>query len=122
MAIQLDETSLRLVRFRRLSKFAEIEAIVKELDSLEFGLSCQLKDATPTSVEDFVESEGVITELIKYGRSIRTISYFDNNYGFNTLRKVKKVFSELKKAWCGAVVITFTVEAENRVRVEIRVP
>jgi hypothetical protein len=120
VSTQLNPQSLTLALSTRLITLANIETEMKKLSDQEGFLKKTLQDSVPPSLKSFIEGEGVIDDLFKYGQSSRKIVY-GGNYGFKNAKQVKRAFQALKKAWQDAVDLKF-FEGVHRIEVSIKVP
>lgn len=118
----LSSLSLTTVRSMRLTTFAEIETATKNLIEKEDLLKKSLREVAPTSVAQFLEDEGTIDDLFKFGQSSRKIVYQSNSYGFKKAMQVKQAFLALKEAWQDAVEIEFYDGESHRIEVALKIP
>jgi hypothetical protein len=76
-----------------------------------------LLSAVPKSMQQFVENEGVVSSLFKYGRCSTNIVF--ERYNFKDFTAAKKAAGELKKAWAEQVTVQVGTNSEPH-RVDIR--
>lgn len=122
MSDKLNSASLAVARSTRLAILADIEAAMENLFQQEKLLEQSLQEAAPASIAQFLEDEGVIENLLKYGTLSTNIHYGDNSYGFKNAERVKKELLALKKAWQYAVEIRFSESQKHRIEIFMKTP
>ncbi len=120
----LNEFCLKVNQQLRLQTFADIQSLLNRVAQQEEFLKKELLEAAKEVSQEmyqFLEDEGTINDLMKYGRSSRKIVHDDNPYGFKNATMTKESFSALKKAWGNSVMVMFSHET-HRTEVIITVP
>jgi hypothetical protein len=112
-------------RSSRLSALNEIENIMKKImmneDMFKQMLVRAAQDVVDPRVLKFLEEEGTVDTLFKYGQSSQKIVY-GRAYGFQDSGAVKKAFMGLKNAWNNAINITFSDGEPHRIGITFTIP